>query len=152
MKNSKKNFKIVQTIATCPKKVKTSVNSEININIKGNETKKKYSNSLIRDFDELLPNYNDKKKGLNNESINDISKKRYKYYKKLNSRKNDRLFLDDLTGLSTNTKIIKYIGKNESKINSTINTDFYRNSLLGNMNLTNKNRVSFIKERNLKKI
>ena len=62
------------------------------------------------------------------------------------------LFLDDLTGLSTNTKIIKYIGKNESKINSTINTDFYRNSLLGNMNLTNKNRVSFIKERNLKKI
>ena len=74
MKNSKKNFKIVQTIATCPKKVKTSVNSEININIKGNETKKKYSNSLI-----------------NNESINDISKKRYKYYKKLNSRKNDRL-------------------------------------------------------------
>ena len=41
MKNSKKNFKIVQTIATCPKKVKTSVNSEININIKGNETKKK---------------------------------------------------------------------------------------------------------------
>ena len=91
MKNSKKNFKIVQTIATCPKKVKTSVNSEININIKGNETKKKYSNSLIRDFDELLLNYNDKKKGLNNESINDISKKRYKYYKKLNSRKNDRL-------------------------------------------------------------
>ena len=147
-----KKFQNSEENSNMPRKVKTSVNSEININIKGNEAKKKYPNSLLRDFDELLLNFNDKKKGLNNECINDISKKKYKYYKKLNSRKNDRLFLDDLTGLSTNTKIIKYIGKNESKINSTINTDFYRNSLLGNMNLTNKNRVSFIKERNLKKI
>ena len=134
-----------------PRKVKTSVNSEININIKGNETKKKYSNSLLRDFDELLLNFNDKKKGLYNESINDISKKKYKYYKKLNSRKNDRLFLDDITGVSSNTKAIKYIGKNDSKINSTINTDFNRNSILGNMNLTSKSRLSFLKERNLKK-
>ena len=134
-----------------PRKVKTSVNSEININIKGNETKKKYSNSLLRDFDELLLNFNDKKKGLYNESINDISKKKYKYYKKLNSRKNDRLFLDDLTGVSSNPKAIKYIGKNDSKINSTINTDFNRNSILGNMNLTSKSRLSFLKERNLKK-
>ena len=133
------------------RKVKTSVNSEININIKGNETKKKYSNSLLRDFDELLLNFNDKKKGLNNESINDISKKKYKYYKKLNSRKNDRLFLDDLTGVSYNTKAIKYIGKNDSKINATINPDFNRNSILGNMNLTNKSRLSFLKERNFKK-
>ena len=133
------------------RKVKTSVNSEININIKGNETKKKYSNSLLRDFDELLLNFNDKKKGLYNESINDISKKKYKYYKKLNSRKNDRLFLDDLTGVSYNTKAIKYIGKNDSKINATINPDFNRNSILGNMNLTNKSRLSFLKERNFKK-
>ena len=134
-----------------PRKVKTSLNSEINLNIKGNEAKKKFSNNLIRDFDELLLNFNDKKKGLNNECINDISKKKYKYYKKLNSRKNDRLFLDDLTDIMTNTKAIKYIGKNESKINSTINTDFNRNSLIGNMNLTNKSRLSFIKERNRKK-
>ena len=134
-----------------PRKVKTSVNSEINLNIKGNEAKKKFSNNLIRDFDELLLNFNDKKKGLNNECINDISKKKSKYYKKLNSRKNDRLFLDDLTGVSPNTKAIKYIGKNESKINSTINTEFNRNSLIGNMNLTNKSRLSFLKERKLKK-
>ena len=134
-----------------PRKVKTSVNSEINLNIKGNEDKKKYSNNILKDFDELLLNFNDKKKGLNNECINDISKKKYKYYKKLNSRKNDRLFLDDLTGLTPSTKAIKYIGKNESKINSTINTDFNRNSLIGNMNLTNKSRLSFIKERNIKK-
>ena len=134
-----------------PRKVKTSVNSEINLNIKGNEAKKKFSNNLIRDFDELLLNFNDKKKGLNNECINDISKKKYKYYKKLNSRKNDRLFLDDLTDIMTNTKVIKYIGKNESKINSTINNDINRNSLIGNMNLSNKSRLSFIKERNLKK-
>ena len=133
-----------------PRKVKTSVNSEINLNIKGNEAKKKFSNNLIRDFDELLLNFNDKKKGLNNECINDISKKKYKYYKKLNSRKNDRLFLDDLTDIMTNTKVIKYIGKNESKINSTINNDINRNSLIGNMNLSNKSRLSFIKERNLK--
>jgi len=133
------------------RKVKTSVNSEININIKGNEAKKKYSNSLLRDFDELLLNFNDKKKGLNNECINDISKKKYKYYKKLNSRKNDRLFMDDLTGVPPNTKAIKYIGKNDSKINSTINIDFNRNSIIGNMNLTSKSRLSFLKERNLKK-
>ena len=146
-----KKFQNSADNSNMPRKVKTSVNSEININIKGNETKKKYSNSLLRDFDELLLNFNDKKKGLYNESINDISKKKYKYYKKLNSRKNDRLFLDDLTGVSSNPKAIKYIGKNDSKINSTINTDFNRNSILGNMNLTNKSRLSFLKERNLKK-
>ena len=146
-----KKFQNSADNSNMPRKVKTSVNSEININIKGNETKKKNSNSLLRDFDELLLNFNDKKKGLYNESINDISKKKYKYYKKLNSRKNDRLFLDDLTGLSPNTKAIKYIGKNESKINSTINIDLNRNSILGNMNLTNKSRLSFLKERNLKK-
>ena len=146
-----KKFQNSEKNSNMPRKVKTSVNSEININIKGNEAKKKYPNSLLRDFDELLLNFNDKKKGLNNECINDISKKKYKYYKKLNSRKNDRLFLDELTGVSPNTKAIKYIGKNESKINSTVNTEFNRNSLIGNMNLTNKSRLSFLKERNLKK-
>lgn len=146
-----KKFQNSVDTGNMPRKVKTSVNSEININIKGNEAKKKYSNSLLRDFDELLLNFNDKKKGLNNEYINDISKKKYKYYKKLNSRKNDRLFLDDFTGVSPNTKAIKYIGKNESKINSTINIDFNRNSIIGNMNLTSKSRLSFLKERNLKK-
>ena len=134
-----------------PRKVKPSVNSEINFNIKGTETQKKYSNSLLRDFDELLLNFNDKKKGLSTECINDTTKKKYKYYKKLNTRKNDRLFLDDLTGASSNTKAIKYIGKNESKINSTINTDFNRNSLISNMKLTNKSRLSFLKGRNFKK-
>ena len=112
-----KKFQNSVDTGNMPRKVKTSVNSEININIKGNEAKKKYSNSLLRDLDELLLNFNDKKKELNNECINDISKKKYKYYKKLNSRKNDRLFMDDLTGVPPNTKAIKYIGKNESKIN-----------------------------------
>ena len=146
-----RKFQNFEDNSNIPLKVKTSVNSEINFNIKGNEIKKKCSKSLLRDFDELLLNFNDKKKGLNNECINDISKKKYKYYKKLNSRKNDRLFLDDLTDVVTKTKAIKYIGKNESKINSTINTEFNRNSLMGNMNLTNKSRLSFLKERNLKK-
>ena len=70
-----KKFKNSVDTGNIPRKVKTSVNSEININIKGNEAKKKYSNSLLRDLDELLLNFNDKKKGLNNECINDISKK-----------------------------------------------------------------------------
>ena len=146
-----RKFQNFEDNSNIPLKVKTSVNSEINFNIKGNEIKKKCSKSLLRDFDELLLNFNDKKKGLNNERINDITKKKYKYYKKLNSRKNERLLFDDLTGLSPKSKVIKYIGKNESKINSTINTEFKRNSLMGNMNLTNKSRLSFLKERNLKK-
>jgi len=59
-----------------------------------------------------------------------IFQKKYKYYKKLNSRKNDWLFLDDLAGISPNAKAIKYIGKNENKANTTINTDFIWNNFL----------------------
>ena len=84
-------------------------------------------------------------------SINDISKKKYQYYKKLNSRKNDWLFLVDLTSISPNTKAIKYIGKIESKINSTINIDFNRKSIIVNKNLTAKTDCPS-KRKKLKKI
>ena len=70
-----RKFQNFEDNSNIPLKVKTSVNSEINFNIKGNEIKKKCSKSLLRDFDELLLNFNDKKKGLNNERINDITKK-----------------------------------------------------------------------------
>ena len=124
--------------------VNTTINSEININIKGNKTKNNYSNDLLKDFDELLLNFNDKKKGLNKQNINNNSKKKYKYYKKLNSKKNDKLFLDDLSGISPNTKAIKYI-RNEQNNNVTITTEFNRNHLGKN------NRLSFLKEKALRR-
>ena len=124
--------------------VNTTINSEININIKGNKTKNNYSNDLLKDFDELLLNFNDKKKGLNKQNINNNSKKKYKYYKKFGSKKNDKLFLDDLSGISPNTKAIKYI-RNEQNNNVTITTEFNRNHLGKN------NRLSFLKEKALRR-
>ena len=97
----------------------TTINSEININIKGNNSKNKNANTLLKDFDELLLNFNDKKKGLNNQN-KDGSKKKYKFYKRLNCRNKDRLLLDDLSGISPSTKAIKYIGRNEQKSNTFI--------------------------------
>ena len=81
---------------------------------------------------------------MNKQNINNNSKKKYKYYKKLNSKKNDKLFLDDLSGISPNTKAIKYI-RNEQNNNVTITTEFNRNHLGKN------NRLSFLKEKALRR-
>lgn len=135
LKNSKK------------KVVNTTINSEININIKGNGgNKNKYSNNILKDFDELILIFNDKKKGLNNKNLNNNSKKKYKFYKTMNSKKN-KLFLDDLSGISPNTKAIKYI-RNDQNNNETLITDLNRN----NIGITNNNsRLSFLKEKALKR-
>ena len=125
--------------------VNTTINSEININIKGNGgSKNKYSNNILKDFDELLLIFNDKKKGLNNKDISNNSKKKYKFYKTMNSKKN-KLFLDDLSGISPNTKAIKYI-RNDQNNNDTIITDLNRNSITNN-----NSRLSFLKEKALKR-
>ena len=132
------------------KRIKTSINSEININIKGNDAKKKYDNNLLKEFDELLLNFNGIKKGLNNPNIySNNSKKKYRLYKKLNSKKNEKLLLDDLSGISANTKAIKYIGRNEQKNNITIASEINRNNLINQNN--NNNRLSFLKEKTLKR-
>lgn len=127
---------------------KTTINSEIKLNIKGDETKKKYENSLLKDFDELLLNFNDKKKGLNILNISNNSKKKYKFYKKFNTKKKEKLLLDDLSGISSVTKAIKYIRRNEQN-NTIINTEFNRNNLGINMN--NNNKLSYLKEKTLKR-
>jgi hypothetical protein len=127
---------------------KTTINSEINLNIKGDETKKKYENSLLKDFDELLLNFNDKKKGLNILNISNNSKKKYKFYKKFNTKKNEKLLLDDLSGISSVTKAIKYIRRNEQN-NTIINTEFNRNNL--GINRNNSNKLSYLKEKTLKR-
>lgn len=127
---------------------KTTINSEINLNIKGNETKKKYENNLLKDFDELLLNFNDKKKGLNILNISNNSKKKYKFYKKFNTKKNEKLLLDDLSGISSVTKAIKYIRRNEQN-NTIINTEFNRNNL--GINRNNSNKLSYLKAKTLKR-
>ena len=128
-----------------PNNTTTTINSEININIQGNNSKQNYSNNLLKDFDELLLNFNDKKKGLNNQNISG-SKKKYKYYKRLNRRNNDRLLLSDLSGISPNTKAIKYIGRNEHK-NSITTT----HEIISNNNINNAKRLSFLKEKAIKR-
>ena len=128
-----------------PNNTTTTINSEININIQGNNSKQNYSNNLLKDFDELLLNFNDKKKGLNNQNING-SKKKYKYYKRLNQRNNNRLLLSDLSGISPNTKAIKYIGRNEHK-NSVTTT----HEIIGNNNINHAKRLSFLKEKAIKR-
>ena len=135
LKNSKKRL------------VNTTINSEININIKGiGGSKNKYSNNILKDFDELLLIFNDKKKGLNNKNINNNSKKKYKLYKQMNSKKN-KLFLDDLSGISPNTIAIKYI-RNDQNNSETIVTDLNKN----NLGITkNNSRLSFLKEKVLKR-
>ena len=128
-------------------KLITTINSEININIKGDETKKKNVNNLLKDFDELLLNFNDKKRGLINLNTCNNSKKKYKFYKKINTKKHDKLLLDDISGISTNTKAIKYIRRNEQK-NSTIITENKNNfGLIDN----NNSRISYLKEKSLKR-
>ena len=129
--------------------IKTTINSEININIKGDETKKKDKNSLLKEFDELLLNFNDIKKGLINNNINNNSKKKYKYYKKINSKKKEKMLLEDLSGISANTKAIKYIRRNEQKKSTTIVTELSRKNMGTNIN--NNSRFSFLKERALKR-
>ena len=124
----------------------TTINSEININIKGNNSKNKNANTLLKDFDELLLNFNDKKKGLNNQN-KDGSKKKYKFYKRLNCRNKDRLLLDDLSGISPSTKAIKYIGRNEQKNNTTTTCELITN----NNNYHNVKRLSFLKEKAIKR-
>ena len=125
----------------------TTINSEININIKGNNSKNKYENTLLKDFDELLLNFNDRKKGLNNQN-KDGSKKKYKFYKRLNCRNKDRLLLDDLSGISPSTKAIKYIGRNEQKNNTTTTTC---ELITNNNNFNNVKRLSFLKEKTIKR-
>lgn len=127
------------------KNINTTINSEIKINIQGNNAKKKFTNNLLKDFDELLLNFNDKKKGLNNLNKNN-SKKKYKFYKKLICKKNDKLFLDDISGISPNTKAIKYIGRNDQK-NITTTTDFINNNNITNIN----DRLSLLKDKSLKR-
>ena len=129
-------------------KLITTINSEININIKGDETKNNNVNSILKDFDELLLNYNDKKRGLINLNTNNNSKKKYKFYKKLNTKKHDKLLLDDISGISSNTKAIKYIRRNEQK-NTTIITENRNN--LGLIDNNNISRISYLKEKSLKR-
>ena len=124
----------------------TTINSEININIQGNNSKQKYSNNLLKDFNELLLNFNDKKKGLNNQDKSG-SKKKYKFYKRLNCRNHDRLLLDDLSGISPNTKAIKYIGRNEQKNSITTTCDLINK----NNNFNNAKRLSFLQEKAIKR-
>lgn len=129
--------------------IKTTINSEIKLNIKGGETKKKCENSLLRDFDDLLTSFNDKKKGLNILNLSNNSKKKYRFYKKLNTKKNDKLLLDDLSGISSITKAIKYIRRNEQKNTTSINTELTKNNLGTNIN--NNNKLSYLKEKTLKR-
>ena len=128
-------------------KIITTINSEININIKGDESKKKNINNLLKDFDELLLNFNDKKRGLINLNTGNNSKKKYKFYKKLNTKKHDKLLLDDISCISSNTKAIKYIRRNDQK-NSTIITENRNNlGLIDN----NNSRITYLKEKSLKR-
>ena len=116
--------------------LKATINSEIKINIKGNEAKKGID-KLLKDFNELVSNFNYKKKGMLN---NQKDKNKYRYYKKSNILKKDKLILENLSGISPNSKSIKYIGRNENNI-----TDISDKNLLG------KNRVSYLKEKELLK-
>ena len=82
--------------------LKTTINSEININIKGTEP---------RNFNELLSHFNCKKKGI---EINQKDKNKYKYYKKQNLTTKEKLFMENLSEISPNARSIKYIGRNEN--------------------------------------
>ena len=81
-------------------------------------------------------------------NISNNSKKKYKFYKKFNTKKKEKLLLDDLSGISSVTKAIKYIRRNEQN-NTIINTEFNRNNLGINMN--NNNKLSYLKEKTLKR-
>ena len=90
--------------------IKATIKSEIKINIKGKEAKKGIDN-LLKDFNELLSNFNYKKKGMQND-LND--KNKYKYYKRANLTKKDKLILESLTG--PNSRSIRYIERNDNNI------------------------------------
>ena len=121
--------------------IRPTINSEININIKGTEPRNCFNN-LINDFNELLTNFNYKKKGIQN-NANYKEKNKYKYYKRNTLSKKDKLYLENLSGLSTNSKTIKYIGRNENNI-----TDINDKNLFG-INYTKKNiKVKKILKRN----
>ena len=116
--------------------LKTTINSEININIKGKETKKSGINNLLKDFNELLSHFNCKKKGI---EINQKDKNKYKYYKKQNLTTKEKLFMENLSEISPNARSIKYIGRNENI------TELSEKNLLG-INHT-KNKMSYLKEK-----
>ena len=121
--------------------IEATINSEIKINIKGKDSKNGL-NSLLKDFNELLSNFNYKKRGIQN---NSKDKNKYKYYKRNSIIKKDKLLLENLSGISPNEKAIKYIGRNENNI-----TELNDKNLLG-LNFT-KNKVSYLKEnKNLKR-
>ena len=76
--------------------IETTINSEIKFNIKGKESKKGINN-LLKDFNDLVSNFNNKKNGLiNNNYLKDENK--YKYYKKPN-----KLLLQNISGMSQNS-------------------------------------------------
>ena len=120
--------------------IKATINSEININIKGKENKHGLDN-LLNDFNELLTNFNYKKKGMQN---NSIDKKKYKYYKMSNMKKKDKLFLENLSSITPNSRMIKYIGRNENNI-----TELNDKNIL-EINNT-KNKVSYLKDKKVLK-
>ena len=94
----------------------------------------------------MLLNFNDKKRRLINLITCINSKKKYKFNKKLNAKKHEKLLLDDKSGISSNTKAIKYIRRNEQN-NSIIFTQKRNNLGL----IDNNNRISFLKENSLKR-
>ena len=120
--------------------IKATINSEININIKGKENKHGLDN-LLNDFNELLTNFNYKKKGMQN---NSIDKNKYKYYKMSNMKKKDKLFLENLSSITPNSRMIKYIGRNENNI-----TELNDKNILGINNT--KNKVSYLKDKKVLK-
>lgn len=117
--------------------IKPTINSEIKINIKGKESEHHRLDNLINDFNELLTNFNYKKKGIQN---NTIDRNKYKYYKKTSMNRKDKLFLENLSSITPNSRTIKYIGRNENNI-----TELYDKNLFGN-NFTN-NKVSYLKDK-----
>ena len=117
--------------------IETTINSEIKFNIKGKESKKGINN-LLKDFNDLVSNFNNKKNGLiNNNYLKDENK--YKYYKKPN-----KLLLQNISGMSQNSKTIKYIGRNENNIR-----EFNKTIYLG-MN-TSKSKPFYLREKKILK-
>ena len=57
--------------------------------------------------------------------------------------------MDDLSGISSITKAIKYIRRNEQKNTTSINTELTKNNLGTNIN--NNNKLSYLKEKTLKR-
>ena len=122
------------------------INTEININIKP-ENEKNGSSHLIRDFDELLLNFNDKKKVLSNQISFGKERNKYKYYKKSNLKK-DILF-NEMSYFQNNTKAIKYITSNISKNNFNHIIEMHKCNKFKNANQSQK--LKLIKGQKMKK-